>query len=203
MQRLPALLPAATAARWLAALDRQPGGALKLADALDIAEVLAALQPLRPAVEQQLGAAPQVVVSQCWVRRAQPPHGWHQDGALHLDFLALGGGTPLPRPLTMSTAWIALTRCGVDAPGLAWVLPSLPTLLLPDALTDAQVRSRFTQIDSAALEAGDALLFDGGLLHCTHLTAAMTQPRTSIELRFIAAGPVPERLRGETLLAWH
>lgn len=198
MQRLPALLPAATAARWLAALDARPGGALRLADALDMPTVLAALQALRPAVEQQLGAAPQIVVSQCWVRRAQPPHGWHQDGALHHDFITLGGGTPLP----LCTAWIALSRCGVDAPGLAWVLPSLPTLLLPAELTDAHVRSRFPHIVSAALDAGDALLFDGGLLHCTHVSASMTQPRTSIELRCIAAGPVPERLRGETLRPW-
>lgn len=200
LQRLPGLLPAATAARWRAALDTQPDSPLALAVALDIAAVLQALQALRPHVQERLGAAPQLIASQCWVRRAQPAHGWHQDGALHHDFIALGGGVPLP----MLTAWIALTRCGVDAPGLEWRLPSLPTLLLPAELGDDAVRRRFAPdtFEHPALAAGDALLFDGGLLHRTHTTPAMTQPRTSIELRFVGAGAVPERLRRETLLAW-
>ncbi len=200
LQRLPGLLPVATAARWRAALDTQPGGSQALAAVLDISALLQELQALRGTVQQGLGAAPQLVVSQCWVRRAQPAHGWHQDGALHHDFIALGGGVPLP----MLTAWIALTRCGVDAPGLEWRLPSLPDLLLPAELGDDAVRRRFApeSFERPALDAGDGVLFDGGLLHRTHATPAMTRPRTSIELRFVGAGVVPERLRRETLLAW-
>jgi ectoine hydroxylase-related dioxygenase (phytanoyl-CoA dioxygenase family) len=200
LQRLPGLLPAATAARWRAVLAQLPGGSLRLADAMDIAAMLPALHTLQDAVQRRLGAAPQLVLSQCWVRRAQAPHQWHQDGALNHDFIADGGGLPLP----MLTAWIALTDCGVDAPGLEWRLPSLTHLLLPAELGDAEVRRRFAAgcFEHPALAAGDAVLFDGGLLHRTHTTPAMTQPRTSIELRCIAAGAVPDRLRGENLLAW-
>lgn len=196
LQQLPALLPAATVARWHAALQARPGGSLPLCRVLDCCDLLQALSPLRPHIATRLGIAPQIVSSQCWVRRATPPHSWHQDGALHHDFAT--DSAPLP----MWTAWIALTPCGADAPGLAWVLPSLPTLLAPAALVDTAVRSRFGPVETAVLQPGDSLLFDGGLLHCTHLTSAMTQPRTSIELRFIAAGAVPERLRGETLQTW-
>jgi len=191
MLHLPALLPAATLLRWRATLDTQPGGSLKLAEALDIGEVLQALRPLRPLVEQRLGAAPQVIVSQCWARRAMPAHSWHQDGALHHDF-----ATPAP-PLPMWTAWLPLVDCGVHAPGLEWLLPSLPRLLSP-----AELQQPLGAVQHPALGAGDLLLFDGGLLHRSHVTPAMTLPRTSIELRFIAAGPVPTRLRGETLRPW-
>jgi len=149
------------------------------------------LQALLPLLEQRLGPAPQVVTSQCWVRRAQPAHSWHQDGALHHDFKAPAA------PLPMWTAWLPLVPCGVDAPGLAWLLPSLPRLLSP-----AELQQPFDAVQQPPLDAGELLLFDGGLLHRTHVTPAMTQPRTSIELRFIAAGAVPARLRGEMLQPW-
>lgn len=188
---LQSLLPAATLARWLAALDRQPGGSLRLAEALDMVDVLQALRPLHALLVQRLGPAPQVVVSQCWVRRAHPAHSWHQDGALHHDFAAPA------QPLPMWTAWLPLVDCGVDAPGLAWMLPSLPRLLSP-----AELQQPSGAVQSPPLAAGDLLLFDGGLLHRSHSTPAMTQPRTSIELRCIAAGTAPDRLRGETLRPW-
>lgn len=188
--RLPALLPADCVLRWRARLDTQPGASLPLAGALDLAEVLQALQPLRA----HLPPRPLVVVSQCWVRRATPPHAWHQDGALHHDFR--GDAAPLP----LWTAWLPLVDCNVDAPGLEWVDTPLHTLLPPAAL--ARVHERFPATEHPPLQAGDALLFDGGLLHRTHVTPAMNRPRTSIELRFIADGPVPPRLAGETLRAW-
>ena len=195
MLRIPGLLPPATAAHWLTMLAARPGGSLKLADAFDLRELLQALTPLRPAIESRLGRQPQLIASQCWVRRARPPHGWHQDGALHHDFVS----GPL---LVMLTCWIPLVRCGRDAPGLEWVEPTLDTLLKPSELTDDAVQTRFTRFVQPEFAAGEAVLFDGGLLHRTHTTPVMTLPRTSIELRFIAAGPAPPRLAGETLLAF-
>jgi hypothetical protein len=50
-----------------------------------------------------------------------------------------------------------------------------------------------------ALSAGEALLFGGALLHRTHWQPTMTRQRTSIELRFIAAGPPPDRLAREKM----
>jgi hypothetical protein len=70
--RLPGALPPATVAHWRAALASQPGGSLRLADALaldDVVQVLGSLAPLRAALRQHLGAAPRLLTSQCWVRR--------------------------------------------------------------------------------------------------------------------------------------
>jgi ectoine hydroxylase-related dioxygenase (phytanoyl-CoA dioxygenase family) len=193
MRRLPGLLKDATLRRWRAALATRPGGSLQLADALALAEVL---NTVRDALLPLLPPAPQLVASQCWVRRATPPHSWHQDGALHHDFQTIA--TPLP----MWTCWIPLVPCGRDAPGLEWAEPGPATLLPPRELTDAAVRARFPHIVSPELAAGEALLFDGALLHRTSLPLAMAQPRTSIELRLVAHGAPPPRLAGETLLAF-
>lgn len=191
MQGLPGLLPAATAARWLARLDTHTGGSLRLFDVLDLDDVRQTLAALPPA---------QLVASQCWVRRATPPHSWHQDGALNHDFMAATAGAPLP----MTTCWITLTRCGEDAPSLAWLNRPLDGLLHPTELTDTVLRARWPAeaFEQAVLEPGDALCFDGLLLHRTHLTATMTRPRTSIELRFVPTGLRAPQLAAETLLRW-
>jgi len=195
LQRWPGLLTPPLIQRWLARLDDHPAGSLKLAQVLDLDEVLQALRALRP----ELPARPRVLVGQYWVRRAQPPHHWHQDGALHHDFFAQPAGVPLP----MRTVWIPLTPCGVDAPGLAWVQPSLDRLLAPADLAHDQVLARFgeARIESPALAAGEGLLFDGGLLHRSHVLPAMTRPRTSIELRFIG-DLLPPALAGELRHEW-
>jgi hypothetical protein len=175
-------------AAWRAALDGHAGGSLPLAGRIDPAEIAAALAP-RLATQ-----AWDLVVSQCWVRRARPPHHWHQDGALRATFA--GGEALLP----IVTVWLALTDCGIDAPGLEWVEPPLETLLPPAALTPEAVRACHAPEDFVhpALHAGDAVCFGGGLLHRTHVTPAMAQSRTSVELRFVPRGLRPHRMAGET-----
>jgi hypothetical protein len=202
LQRLPGLLPPVAVARWRGALATRPGGSLKLAEALPLHEVLHTLEALPGLVAQRLGAAPRLLASQCWVRRAQPPHHWHQDGALHFDFLAHGGPPPPDALLTMLTCWIPLDDCGADAPGLEWLPASPARLLQPQELGNAALRARFgaSASEHPALAAGEALLFDGALLHRTHWRPTMTRPRTSIELRFVAANTLPQRLARETLL---
>lgn len=195
-----ALLPAATVARWRAVLDARPGGSLRLIETLALAEVLAALAPLRPLLRSTLGPRPYCDVDQCWVRRAQPPHHWHQDGALRHDFIAHPGVPPAEALLTMRTVWIALTPCGVDAPGLEWAEPAPTRLLSPAELTDAAVQATHPRRVRPVLAAGDALLFDGARLHRTHVTPAMNRPRTSVELRFFP-DPPPARLAGDRMLA--
>ena len=50
------------------------------------------------------------------------------------------------------------------------------------------------------LQAGDALVFDGGVLHHTHVRPRMNRDRTSLELRFFAAAQIPFRLRDDRFL---
>jgi ectoine hydroxylase-related dioxygenase (phytanoyl-CoA dioxygenase family) len=105
----------------------------------------------------------------------------------------------------MLTCWVPLDDCGVDAPGLEWLRPAPSAapvpLLRPAELTDAALRARFaaSAFEHPALAAGEAVLFDGALVHRTHALPTMTRLRTSIELRFVAGGALPPRLAAETL----
>lgn len=157
----------------------------------------------------ELGPRRALLLDHCWVRHqpaprhratGQTPHSWHQDGALAFDFSA-----PPPYPadalLPMWTCWLSLTDCGTEAPSLAWYEPPLDHLLEPLSLSDDALHAwRATRVSTtqrhAVMSAGDALLFGGGLLHRTHASAAMTQARTSIELRWLPAHAVPQRLAG-------
>lgn len=197
VQRWPGAIGRAALARWSSALAARPEPTLRLPDALDLDDVLRELLPLRPAIAARLGAPPRVLAGQCWVRRARPPHHWHQDGALHHDFAAPGAA----EPLAMLTLWVPLVRCGDDAPSLAWLPLAPPRLLRPDELATVATRGDHGAVEHAVLAAGEALLFDGALLHATHATPAMTRARTSIELRFVADDRDP-RLRGEPLRDW-
>lgn len=199
-------LPAAAAARWLAALQpvladgtSRPLVELPLAPA----EVLhtVATAPVAALLEAALGPAPWCNLSQSWLRHGRPPHSWHQDGALRHDFMAhWGRAGPADALLEMRTLWIALTPgCGRSAPGLQWVEAALDDLLPPTALTPDAVSARFgaSSLRHAELEPGEALLFDGRLLHRTHLTPAMDAPRVSLELRFFRADALPARVAGD------
>ena len=222
------LVDAATLARWRPLIDRRYERAAALGDGdadfnpYSASMRLAAVDGLdgdavtrsvwrgglRRLCEQVLGPRLACNLDQCWVRRqyasaASPPlhapHAWHQDGALRADF---GAAPTLPEPLPMLTCWIALTPCGVLAPGLQWVAEPLPQLLLPVELSAAQVRERFAaeRWRQPALAAGDALLLHGSTLHRTHVTAAMTATRTSLELRLFSADRLPARLAGDRFI---
>ncbi|WP_293746145.1 phytanoyl-CoA dioxygenase family protein [uncultured Paraglaciecola sp.] len=146
---------------------------------------------------------------QAWIRRQyaphlyptnHAPHGWHQDGALGFDFLATNNKQLDPEGLLPTvTCWIALTKCGVDAPGLEFVSQTVDALLLPEELTSHSINSRFS-VDSfytPQMDAGDALIFQGGTLHRTHVVKIMQTNRTSVELRFVAKHNIPQRLSGD------
>jgi len=154
-----------------------------------------------------------VDVDQAWFRRQYPanqaprfhsPHAWHQDGALGYDFSAdpecdaVSSGM-----LEIVTVWLALTTCGHEAPGLELLNPVEGRLLAPRELDDSIIRQRFAAgaFHRPLLNAGDALLFPGGTLHRTHVTAEMSKIRTSVELRFFPADPLPSRLLGDRFVA--
>lgn len=204
-------LPAALCAQWLAELELlrpEPSASRPLSSlvAPDAAAVLQALRrsPLAAHVGRALSPAPLCNLDQSWVRHGRPPHGWHQDGALRFDFIA-HAERPLRDEdlLVMRTCWIALTPCGDDAPGLEWVDAPQPRLLRPGELQPEAVAARYdgALLQRPLLQPGDALVFDGRVLHRTHWRPAMTRARTSIELRFFAE-PLPRRVAADRFGRW-
>jgi hypothetical protein len=150
---------------------------------------------------------------QAWIRRQYAPHlypnnhashGWHQDGALGFDFLETNNKQQESEGLLPTvTCWIALTKCGVDAPGLEFVSQTIEALLLPEELMNNTIKSRFS-VDSfykPQMDAGDALIFQGGTLHRTHVINAMQTNRTSVELRFVDKHNIPQRFSGDDFIA--
>lgn len=148
-------------------------------------------------------------LDQAWIRRQyaphlypmqHAPHGWHQDGALGFDFLKEGiAKSDTEALLPTVTCWIALTECGVNAPGLEFVCQIIKTLLLPGELTNNRIDSCFSAnlFWKPQMAAGDALVFLGGTLHRTHVLKQMQSNRTSVELRFVAKDNIPQRLAND------
>jgi hypothetical protein len=182
---------------------------------IDRASLLRALvgDPVLELLENALGTRVVLDLDQAWVRRQyapanypqlHAPHGWHQDGALGFDFLALGSRSPPPDALIdMLTCWIALSPCGADAPGLEIVARGLQEILPIATLTDDVLRERYPPdaFERPLLAPGDALIFRGGTLHRTHVARSMREDRTSVELRFLRAGAIPQRLQHERFVS--
>ena len=156
------------------------------------------------------GDALALAVDRSWVRRQYAPvnaperhamHAWHQDGALGFDFLSVGHRRGQGRLLAMRTCWIALTDCGADAPGLAFGKTPFDQLLELDELVVEGAAA--VEPWTPTLQAGDALVFDGSVLHRTHVAPSMRNDRTSLELRFVDAARLPDRLRGDRFVALH
>jgi hypothetical protein len=137
-----------------------------------------------------LGERPALSAKKTTLRRVAVDTGsaWHQDGAF------LGEG------IRSVNVWLALSDCGVDAPGLDVV----PTRLdLVDAGTEGAVFEwsvARTVVDRAANEvgvcrpefaAGDALLFDDRLLHSTATDPSMANERYALEAWFFAPSHYP------------
>jgi hypothetical protein len=165
------------------------------------------------AIGAVLGAAVLIDLDQSWVRRQyaphhypplHAPHGWHQDGALGFDFGSLGAQTPpMDALLPMVTCWFPLGSCGSYAPGLEFVVQCPHRLLPVNDLTEAVVRLKFPAelFWRPVMDAGDVLLFCGDMLHRTYVSPAMTQDRTSIELRFFPADRRPARLAADRFVS--
>ena len=157
-----------------------------------------------------VGDRPALAIERSWIRRQYAPanaperhaaHAWHQDGALCFDFLAEGRRRGQGDLLAMRTCWIALTPCGDDAPGLALCTTTYDRLLELDELADEA--SAATNLWTPSMRAGDALVFDGSVLHRTHVAPSMRSDRTSLELRVVDAARLPHRLRGDRFISLH
>lgn len=166
-----------------------------LAALLDLYEHLG----LRTVVAEYLGGRPVLSANKCTLRRVEldATGGWHQDGAF------------LGQHVRALNLWLALTPCGVDAPGLDLVPHRFDEIVETgtvgshfdwavgsDVISNVSgevgvVRPRF--------DAGDLLLFDEWFLHRTAVDPAMTRARHAIESWCFAPSAYPH---GHVPLVW-
>lgn len=143
------------------------------------------------AIEGYLAEEVYMSVGKSTLRKVPPTSGtgWHQDGAF------LGEG------IRVVNCWLALTPCGIDAPGLDLFPRRLPQVLetggpragfswsVCDGLVEDLAAE--TPIVSPQFAAGDALLFDQLFLHRTGVRPGMTRDRLAIETWLFAGSSFP------------
>ncbi|HXT68226.1 MAG TPA: phytanoyl-CoA dioxygenase family protein [Vicinamibacterales bacterium] len=142
-------------------------------------------------VEEYLGERPVLSVEKGTLRRVAPGTNgeWHQDGRfLGQDIRALN-------------VWVALSDCGVDAPGLDVLSRRLPFLVQSGTagtsrswtVSDAEVNAVAdgAPIVTPHFRAGDAAIFDQLMLHRTAGRASQTKSRWAIECWFFGPSRMP------------
>jgi hypothetical protein len=136
-------------------------------------------------------------MEQSWARKKFAPmrapareyhlQGWHQDGALGVQFPADAATEAMAaiRMTQVLTCWIPLNACGVDSPGLELVRGRQPKLLHFSELDDASVRRSFDaeELWAPELAFGDGLIFLNSVLHRTNTHPEMMRDRLSVEYR--------------------
>jgi Phytanoyl-CoA dioxygenase (PhyH) len=137
-----------------------------------------------------LGERPMISLQKTTLRKAEPhvAGAWHQDGAFMGEVRALN-------------LWVALSRCGDEAPGLDIVprrLDELAATTTDEAVLSYQVSQ--AKAEEAAgdkpilrpiFEPGDALFFDEMFLHATGSDPSMPEPRFAIESWFFGGSAFP------------
>ncbi|MCH7788293.1 MAG: phytanoyl-CoA dioxygenase family protein [Acidobacteria bacterium] len=178
------------------------GGGVLLSDApLALAMLLSLYHRIgvHSLVSDYLGARPLLSANKNTLRRValDAVGGWHQDGAfLGADIRAIN-------------IWLALTPCGVDAPGLD-IVPRRFEEIVPTggtgsyfdwAVADADVASAAGDVGIVRPEfgAGDLLIFDEMCLHRTAVEPEMTLERHAIESWSFAPSAYPN---GQVPLLW-
>jgi hypothetical protein len=154
---------------------------------------------LRHVVTNYLGERPVLSANKCTMRKAPltASTAWHQDGAF------------LGRGIRALNVWVALSDCGVDAPGLDLLPRRLDDVVeagTGGAIFDWAVGPQIVDHLAAAapvvcpvFQAGDAMLFDDLCLHRTAIDSTMTRPRYAIESWFFAPTSYPA---GQVPLVW-
>jgi Phytanoyl-CoA dioxygenase (PhyH) len=144
-------------------------------------------------IRSYLDEAPVLSVEKCTLRKVAPTAGngypgWHQDGRFLGDVRALN-------------VWMALTRCGDEAPGL-YLVPRRINEILPTGTEGAvfdwvvsptlvdEVRGD-VEILRPTFEPGDVMLFDDRFLHSTAADPAMPNHRYAIESWFFGPSGFP------------
>jgi hypothetical protein len=138
-----------------------------------------------------LGERPMISLQKTTLRKAEPHVGgaWHQDGAFMGEVRALN-------------LWVALSRCGDEAPGLDIVprrLDEFAATTTDEAVLSYQVSQ--SKAEEAAgdkkiirpiFEPGDALFFDEMFLHATGSDPSMPKPRFAVESWFFGGSAFPQ-----------
>jgi Phytanoyl-CoA dioxygenase (PhyH) len=145
---------------------------------------------LRELVSGYLGEPAVLSVHKTTLRKAEPavPGAWHQDGSF------MG-------PVRALNLWLALSRCGDEAPGLD-IVPRRLESYVATGTEGAELTWTISEdvVGSAAgevgvvrpiFEPGDALLFDEVFLHKTGSDPAMSKPRFAVESWFFGASSFP------------
>jgi hypothetical protein len=141
-------------------------------------------------IASYLGEWPAISAKKTSLRRAMPtsPTEWHQDGAF------------LGTDIKTVNAWVALTPCGVDAPGIDvyarrfhdLVATGTDNALFSWSVSPEQAeRIGTADVVRPTFAAGDALLFDQLTLHRTGISPEMTRDRYAIESWFFAPSTYP------------
>lgn len=168
----------------------------KLLDAIFTAYEAAGL---RTVLTDYLGERPALSANKTTLRRArlEGKADWHQDGAF------LGAG------IRALNVWVALTDCGVDAPGMDLVPKRFESVqetgtggAIFDWAVGPEVVARLAAdapVVRPNFKAGDVMLFDDLFLHRTALDPSMTHTRHAIESWFFAPSCYPE---GHVPLVW-
>ena len=148
---------------------------------------------VRPVVSGHLGTRPVIALKKWTLRKVLPNDAdadWHQDGA----FLGTGN--------RVVNLWLALSDCGVHAPGLD-VVPRRLGAVLPTGTHDANFDwsvgpalvaevAADAPVQRLEFRAGDAMFFDELFLHRTAFAPEMTEHRFAIETWFFAPGDYPD-----------
>lgn len=154
---------------------------------------------LRTVLTDYLGERPVLGANKTTLRRVPVDANadWHQDGAF------LGPG------IRTLNVWIALSDCGIDAPGLDIVPRRFDTVqetgtggaifdwaVGPEVVAGLADRA---PVERPVFRAGDCVLFDELCLHRTALEPTMMNPRYAIESWFFAPSCYPG---GQVPLVW-
>lgn len=143
------------------------------------------------AVEGYLGERPALSLAKTVLRKVPVTNGtdWHQDGAF------------LGEHIRVVNLWLALSDCGVDAPGLDMIPKRIPTVQptgigswfhwsVGQGTVDAAAAG--TPMQTPVFQAGDAMMFDHLFLHRTSVRPEMTKERYAIEAWMFAPSTFPE-----------
>jgi hypothetical protein len=138
-----------------------------------------------------LGERPLLSANKCTLRRVPPTAGlggWHQDGAF------------LGEEVSAFNFWLALSDCGVDAPGMDIVPRRFEHVVTSGEGADFSWSLSDEDVHRAAdglpivrprFGAGDALLFDQFLVHRTAALPEMARERYAIEAWFFGPSAYP------------
>jgi hypothetical protein len=141
-------------------------------------------------IRSYLGEPAVLTAQKTTLRKALPEVGgaWHQDGHFMGEVRALN-------------VWVALTRCGDEAPGLDIVPRRLDELVAAGtegtflsyqvSQETAEEAAGDAPIVRPVFEPGDVLFFDELCLHQTGSDPAMPNPRYAIEAWFFGASAPP------------